>query len=154
MAVIYEYPGLVGVPCLPFIRTRILYGDVESQAVDEIRWDGTTSLLRVVWHEALTPAQKVLLDNLVTLSIGKTQISKPREEIVNEIFWAARTDPAQLVRLLDAFDAVPSMALALDNYNYPLARIRVVKCYDDGLITEADRDLLLSKIPENEFELE
>lgn len=153
MSVTYEYHGLTDVPCVPYIRTRILYGDVGDFNVDEIRWDGATSLLRVVWHQALTAPQKALLDTLVLDSVGKIQICKSREEIVNDIFWSCQQDPVQLGRLLNAFDVVPSMALALDNYNYPLARSRVVKCYTDGLITEADRDLLLSKIPENEFEL-
>jgi hypothetical protein len=151
MTTIYEYDSLPGVPCLPFIQTRIAYGVVGSRDVEGISWEGAATILRIEWKTPLDSAKKALLDSLVQDSVGKVQVSRSREDIVNDIFWSCYSDPAQLGRLLNAFDVVPSMALALDNLNYALARSRVAKCYDDGLITDADRDLLLAKIPENEF---
>ena len=153
MTTVYEYDHLPGIPCLPYIQNRIAYGAVGSLDVEEISWSDDVAVLRVSWKVPLDPVQKSALDVVVSDSAGKTQVPKTRQEIVNDVFWACYQDQAQLGRLLQAFDAMPSMALALDNFNYPLARLRVAVCFSEGLITEADRDLLLSKIPENEFEL-
>lgn len=69
-----------------------------------------------------------------------------RQTITGEIFLAAEPE-TQAPRLLDALDTHSSMLAALDNYNYPLAVLRVAKALSVGAIIQADYDLIVSKIP-------
>ncbi len=149
----YYYGDLAQAVCLSYIEQKLPLTAMANKVVADISFNPEESWLKVWFDEALSPADKTIFDGLVADSLGKKRIKKTREDIMAAILTAASPDSAQLTRLLDALDAYPSMAIALDNLNYALARARVEKVYTDGAITLADRDLVLATIPEHSFEV-
>ena len=152
----YTYDSLPDQPCTEYIQSQVDYGLIGGdRGIGQMDWTGENETLVIQWDHDLSVENKALLDAAVVASCTKQMVSKSREAIVEQIFWMCLADPeypAQLGRLLNAFDVVPSMTLALDNLNFPLARSRVQKCVTDGLITEADRDLVFTVMPSENFE--
>jgi hypothetical protein len=151
----YEYENPAADPCIPYIKAAITASEISHKDYGGSTWipanGGGDGMLTVFWHTALNVTDKGILDGIVTASLGLVPVRKERSKIMDDIFWTASADPTQLNRLLDALDNYTSVPVALDNYNYALARARVQKVFEDGKITEADRDMVLSFIPENEY---
>ena len=148
----YLYSDLAKPVCLAYIAEYLPLSAMTNKNMTDISWNPELSWLKVWFDVALDVEDKMILDSLVAASLGKVKVKKSREAIMGEIFALASTDPAQIGRLLDALDGYPSMAIALDNLNYALARMRVEKVYTDGVITIEDRDLVLGTIPESAYE--
>ncbi len=148
----YTYNDLPGVPCSAYIRTYVRASDITHKDYAGTIWNA--GVLTVYWVTELEAADKILLDGIVDDSVDKCPVVKHRETIMSEILTLASPDPEQLSRLLDALDSYPSIPVALDSFNYVLAQSRVMKAFNDGAITEADKDLVLSCIPESGFQLE
>jgi len=148
----YLYSDLEKPVCLAYINEYLPLSAMTNKNMTDISWHPLENWLKVWFDVALDVEDKMILDSLVAASLGKYQIKKSREAIMSEILTLATPDPAQVMRLLDALDGYPSMAIALDNWNYPLARMRVEKVYTDGAITIEDRDLVLGTIPESAYE--
>ncbi len=150
----YPYENLGDKPCLEYIKQTVAASamankDIGRQGADEE--DDEKWTLVVTFDEELITGDLAILNGIVVDSLGKVQVRKSREKIMGEILSLV-TSEAQLSRLLDALDDYTSMAIALDNLNYDLARMRVQKVMDDGAIEEADRDLIFSTIPTASFE--
>jgi len=152
MSAEYVYPDLAKVPCLNYIRAYIAKSEMTDKNMTDISYHVDEHWLKVWFGASLSAADKDLLDGIVADSLGMRVIKKTREAIMAEILTLASVDPAQVGRLLDALDNYTSMAVALDNLNYSLARMRVQKVYADGAITEADMNLVLSCIPTSDYE--
>ena len=151
MTVEYKYEDLEKLPCLAYMDEFAGPPTLPEKFCD-ISMHPVEMWLHVWFEDALSTEDKAALDTVVSDSLGKKKVVKRREVIMGEIFALASQDQAQIGRLLDALDNYPGMAIALDNLNYALARMRVEKVYTDGAITEADRDLVLSTIPTEEYE--
>lgn len=147
----YEYLNLTEIPCQPYIEQYVAASAMLNTNLVDISYHPEEKWLKVWFDPELDASDKTMLDGIVADSKGKTKIIKRREVIMSEILVSA-TSQEQLGRLLDAIDSYTSMAIALDNLNYALARSRVEKVYTDGAITEADRDLVLLTIPTAEYE--
>jgi len=147
----YQYTGLGGVPCLEYVKTYIGYSAITHKDYAGASWSQDEGILSVLWETALDASDKAILDGIVSASINKKRVEKARIEIMSDIFWSC-ADQEQLGRLLNAVDIVPSFVVALDNGNYPLARSRVALVYSQEHITEADYNLVMSIVPEEEFE--
>lgn len=154
MSALYTYENLSPDPCTPYITTQVMYGAMGSMDLGVMNWSSETKILTIAWGHELSIEEKAVLDALVAASLGKVRVSKDRGKIMDEIFWTAYSQGGigRVVELCDGLDHVSSMLAALDNMNYPLARQRVGKALSEGWITQADCDLALSKIPENEYE--
>jgi len=148
----YAYEDLAQLACLSYVEIEVPLSAMTNKVIADISLHPEQMWLKVWFDEVLSVEDKTVLDGIVASSLGKKRIKKTREDIMAEILTAASPDPEQLSRLLDALDAYPSMAIALDNRNYALARMRVEKVYVDGAITLTDRDLVLATIPTSEWE--
>lgn len=71
---------------------------------------------------------------------------KTRVELLAEIMTDAEPT-TQLPRLLNALDLYPSFAIALDNFNYLLARSRMGLALTNGDIIQDDYDLIDGILP-------
>ena len=76
-----------------------------------------------------------------------TNVAHKRTVILNKILNNASSQE-QLERLMDALDTSATLIVALDNGNYALARARIDKLVADEKITEDDRTLAFTYIPE------
>jgi len=151
MSVEYDIDDLTGLPCVPYIYNQVYMNAFADMLIESATWDGDS--LKVVWGRALTSGEQAVLREYAVSSVGKRRIIVEATDIVDQIFWVAMATGgmALVLKLCDAFDAIPSSRMALDNYNYPLARARVQKMYADGLVTLDEMNLMLSKIPEHEY---
>jgi len=81
------------------------------------------------------------------VTISRTPfVPKDRSTIMNEVLSSAET-AIQLPRLLDALDKYPSVAIALDNFNYTLASARIQKALTAIDIEAVDKTLIECKFP-------
>ncbi len=152
MSIEYAYTDLAALPCFAYIDDYLAASEMTNKNMVDISMHPEEMWLKVWFDVALSAEDKALFDTIVTDSLGKVKVVKRREAIMAEILSSVSSQE-QLGRLLNALDDYTSMAIALDNLNYDLARLRVQKVTDDGAITEADRDLVYSTIPLNAFEV-
>lgn len=102
---------------------------------------------RCLFKAELDATNEGYLDALVAAHDGIELVRKDRITILNEIMSNVSSQE-QLIRLMDALDTSATLIAALDNYNYPLARMRVDKLVTDEKITEDDRTLIFQYIPD------
>lgn len=87
------------------------------------------------------------LDTLVANHEGFELIRKERKVILHDILSNVSSQE-QLGRLMAALDVSATLIAALDNYNYSLARARVDALVTSEALTDADRTLAFTYIPE------
>lgn len=150
MATMYEYSNLSDVPCQAYIREYLEDSDMTNKNMTDISFHPVEMWLKVWFDPALDTSDKIIFDGIVNDSLGKTKVTKSREEIIREIFESVGSQE-QLGRLMDAFDDYPSFTLALDNLNYALAMTRAQKALDDGAVLQEDYDLVATKVPDSPY---
>lgn len=154
MSTEYKYEDLTAIPNQAYIDTYLVTSAMTNKNMVDISFNPEEMWLKVWFDLELSAEDKTIFDGIVSDSLGKVKVVRRREAIMSDILIAATPDSEQLSRLLDALDDYTSMAIALDNLNYALARSRVEKVYTDGRITEDDRNLVLTYIPTEAYTAE
>lgn len=142
---IYEY-AISYQMCFITLRERIIDELGDKQVV--FTWKGNEGKIYIEFPAELTTEEKDLLDAVMQEEIPEAG-NRPmgRIGICTEIFRAVSNDPSKVSMVMDALDAMPSFIVALDAFNYSLAKVRLLKALNDSLLTQEVYDIVLSKIP-------
>jgi len=138
----YTYTVSINID-LKTLSGAITSSDMTDKSVQRIDKEGTD--LKITFEASLDAGDKTILDGLVGSAIDVIK-DKTRNTIMTEILMTSE-QTTQLPRMLSALDKYPSFAVFLDNFNYPMARMRMQLALANGDITQADYDLIDVVIP-------
>lgn len=145
----YTYP-VAQEPCLQKIREEVLASEVMANqnllaCAGHAQADGTWTV-ELTFDPDLGEPDISYMEVIIKASVGMVAVTTTRQEIFADIFLGTQ-DQGRIGRILDGLDQFPSVAVALDNLNYSLARYRVGLCYQAGYITADDCAYVLAFIP-------
>jgi hypothetical protein len=151
MASEYTFPHLLKVPSIDYLKLAIQYSAMSDKEVIEchfdVMWDST---LLVVTQNELGPQDMGILNGCVTASLGKKQVRITETEVMQTIFHSASSEE-QGMRLLETVRAFGDLTVALDAFNYEMARTIVQGAYDGGGMAWADYQACMGAIPEKNW---
>lgn len=156
MTTLYEYNDLTKSPAIGYIREEIAKSAMADKAIADIQarlksqWNSGDCWLKIWFESELSTDDKAILDSTVAASIGKVITKNTRTKIMGDIYDQAEPE-TQLPRLMAALNTAPVFIVALDNYNFDLARLILGQLLTGGAITQEDFDLINSIIPASKW---
>ena len=146
---------ITDIPCSDKLKWDVENSDMENKNISHCNWDASdeTGTL-VVYFEGegeLSSADKTKLDAFVADIVGFVPVNKSKMDIINEVFVEIQGNQEQLARFIAAMNKYPLFALSLEDKGYDMARSQLLVALNAADITQADYDLVYSKIPTNQW---
>jgi len=142
----YTYNDLSAEPCISMMKENIAKSEMTDKNWTDQSYHPTENWLKIWFDADLSSGDKTLLDGIVSGCLGKRLTRMTRELIMSAIYDQAEP-VTQLPRLMSALNTQAVFIVALDNYNFDLARLIVQQLVDASLITTDDQTLVDGIIP-------
>jgi hypothetical protein len=147
----YTFPNLEKDPNIDYLRLAVEYSEMTDKEMVECHYDADwDATLLVVFQNILSPQDAGILGGCVAACLGKKQVRITETEIMQTIFHKA-SSPEQGMRLLETVRAFGDLTVALDAFNYEMARVIVQGAYDAGGMALADYEVNMASIPEKNW---
>lgn len=150
MSYLYEYTNLSDTVCQGYVKDAIRLSEMTNKVWSDMSFNPLDMWFKIWFDTELDATDQATLEAIVNSSLGKVLTHKTRDVIMTEIYQTAEPT-TQLPRLMAALNSQAVFIVALDGYNFDLARSIVQSLVDGGEITTDDQTLVNGIIPASKW---